>query len=295
MKIIFLGTASMQPTKERNLTSMLLTYESENILIDCGEGTQRQLKLANIAPTKITKILISHLHGDHINGLLGLLNNLAVNDYNNTLEIYGPKNTKKLIQLIQSNFIPNILKINVKEIDSGIFFENEKFILEAIKLDHSTTCLGYSFIEKDRRKINLEYTKKFGLTQHPLLGKLQKGQDIEFKEHKIKVKDATILKKGKKITFILDTAYHQNCIQLAKDSDYLIIESTYSEKLKEKASEYKHLTAKQAALIAKKANVKNLILTHFSQRYKNVDELEKEAKKEFKDVILAKDFLQIDL
>ena len=133
------------------------------------------------------------------------------------------------------------------------------------------------------------------MTQHPLLGKLQKGHDIEYNGKKIKVKDATIIKKGKKVTFILDTSYHINCIKLAKDSDYLIIESTYSDKLKDKAKEYKHLTAKQAALIAKKANVKNLILTHFSQRYKNVDELENEAKKEFKNVILATDLLEINL
>ena len=188
------------------------------------------------------------------------------------------------------------VKRNIKEITKeGIFFKNKQFSLEAIKLDHLAPCIGYSFIENNKRKINLDYVKKFGLTRHPLLGKLQEGKDITYKGKKISVNKATYLKKGKKITFIIDTKYCNNAIILAKNSDVLICESTFLNSLKDKARDFKHLTTKEAALIAKKSKSEKLILTHFSQRHQNDSELEKEAKSVFKNTILAKDFLQIQL
>lgn len=297
MEIIFLGTSCMVPTKERNHTATLLSYKSENILFDCGENTQRQLKVYGISPTKITKILITHWHSDHVLGLPGLIQTLSANSYNKVLEIYGPIGTKNFFNKILSTYIlrGEEIKIKITEIKkNGIFFENKDYSLNAVKLKHNAhPCLAYSFIEKDTRKINTAYTKKFGLVRHPLLGKLQKGKNITYKGKKIKAEKATFLKKGKKITLILDTLLCDSCFEIAKNSDLLICEATYLEKLKDKAKEYKHLTAKQAASIAKKSNVKKLILTHFSPRYKNTADLKKEAQKIFKNVICAKDFTKI--
>ena len=296
MKIKFLGTSSMVPTKDRNHTSILLTYNAENILIDCGEGTQRQLKIANINPCKITKILLTHMHGDHTLGIPGLIQTLGANNYQKTLEIYGPKNTKNFINNILKTFhLENKIKLNVTEIDKKKFLETKEFYLEALPVKHSTYTLAYSFIEKDKRKINLNYTKKFNLTKHPLLGELQKGKDITFKGKKITADKATILKKGKKISFIFDTELTQNCIEISKNADLLIAEATYESDLEEKAKEYKHLTSEQSAIIAKKAKVNALILTHFSQRYKTPDQSLKEAKKIFKNTQSAKDFLEINM
>ena len=281
----------MVPTKNRNLASILINYKNENILIDCGEGTQRQMKLVNISPTKITKILITHLHGDHIFGLPGLLQTLASSNYSKTLEIYGPKGTKKYLEFIIKNYInEDKLSIKVKEISTGTFYKGKEFSLVSEKLKHRIICLGYSFIENDKVKINTEYTKKFGLTQHPLLGKLQKGKDVIYKGKKIPAKKATSIKKGKKITVILDTELTNSAIKLAKESDTLICEATYLDNLKSHAKLYKHLTAKQAADIAKKSKSKKLILTHFSQRYKTTKDLEKEAKKTFKNTFASKDY-----
>ena len=162
-------------------------------------------------------------------------------------------------------------------------------------MKHNTNCLAYSFIEKDKRKINLNYTKKFGLTKHPLLGQLQKGKSIKYKGKSISYKKATILKKGKKISIIYDTLPNKNSILLAKNSDILICESTYASDLKDKAKEYLHLTSEQAAEIAKKSKSKKLYLTHFSQRYKNPEIFKKQAKKIFKNTFLAQDFLEIEL
>ncbi|MCD4759940.1 ribonuclease Z [archaeon] len=293
MKLTFLGTSSMIPTKDRNTTAILLNHKSENILIDCGEGTQRQLKKANISPTKITKILITHWHGDHILGLPGLLETLAKLNYNKTLEIYGPTGTKKFIKELYKIFISQFSKIKLKVEDitkNGKFFEDKILTISAQKLDHTTTCYGYAIQEKDRRRINLKYTKKFGLTKHPLLGKLQQGKTITYKGKKLTPQKATKLIKGEKITFIIDTKKPKNITKFAENSEILVSESTYSTKNKDLAKSRKHMTSKDAAEIAKAAKVKKLILTHFSQRYQNTKELEKEAKKVFKNTVTANDF-----
>jgi len=294
MEITFLGTSGMHPTKERNLFSILFRYNNENILVDCGEGTQRQLRIADIPSTKITRIFLTHLHGDHINGLLGLFQNLQANQYNKDLEIYGPIGLKKLMNNIYE-IIGGKLKAGVNEIQPGIVYKNKDFYIEAKELEHTTKVFGYSFVENDRRKINLSYLKKFKLTKHHLLGDLQRGNDIVYNEKKIKAKDATILVKGKKLTIITDTAYCDNCAKLAKDSDLLVCECTYNKELKNKAEEYKHLTTEDAANIAKKSKSKKLILTHFSQRYPNVYFLLKEARKIFKNTLDAKDFMKVEV
>jgi ribonuclease Z len=294
MEVVFLGTSGMHPTKERNLFSVLVRYKSENILIDCGEGTQRQLRMIDISSTKITKIFLTHLHGDHINGLPGLLQNLQANQYNKELEIYGPEGLKKLMHHIFE--IAGLrMRVKINEIKSGIIFKDKSFYIEAKELKHSAKVYGYSFIENDKRKVNLSYLKKFNLSKHVLIGDLQRGKDIVYENKKIKSKDATTLVKGKKLTLITDTVYCDNCIKLAKNSDLLICESTFDKSFKDKAREYKHLTADDAANIAKKSKSKKLVLTHFSQRYNDTKRLVKEAKKIFNNTIDAKDFMKVEI
>ena len=157
MEITFLGTSAMQPTKERNLSAILLSYKNENILVDCGEGTQRQFRLIDLKPTKITKILITHLHGDHIFGLPGLMQNLEVNNYNGLLEIYGPKGTAEFFNFLFKLGVFIKLRYKITEIKDGVICDKKDFLIRAKKLEHGKLCYGYEFIEKDRRKINLNY------------------------------------------------------------------------------------------------------------------------------------------
>ncbi len=284
------------PTSTRNHSSILFNYKDENILIDCGEGTQRQFRIAELNPLKITKILITHWHGDHILGLPGLLQNLYRNNYNKTLQIYGPKGTKEFLnKMFKWFYVDMKLKIEIEEIEEGIFFENHDFILKCTKLKHGVPCIGYSFLEKDKRKIEINYLKKFNLQNNPIIKELQKGKDIIWNGKKIKNKLATKLKKGKKISFILDTGYSNEIIKLVKNSDVLVCESTHADELKEKSEKYGHLTSKQAAAIAKKSKVRELILTHFSQRYKSTENLLKEAKSVFKNTKAANDFDSFDI
>ena len=299
MEVIFLGTSEATPTAEKNQTAVLLVHQGENILFDCGENAQRQFKIAKLNPCKITRILITHWHGDHILGLPGLLQTLTLNNYSKTLKIYGPKGTKNFMSLIMRMFLfVDSIKIEVHEIsDDGIFLETEDFTIEAYKMKHMAPCLAYSFREKDKRRINMPYIKKLGIKPGPMLGELQRGKEIKFKGRLIKASQATKIVKGKKITFILDTAINENCVRAAKDSDLLISEATFLEQEHlDKAKERGHLTAKQAAEIAKKAKAEKLVLTHISQRYaKNNQVILKEAKKTFKNAELAKDFMKIAL
>lgn len=295
VELFFLGTSEATPTKEKGQTAVLLRYKNENILVDCGEGTQRQFKMMGLNPCSITRILITHWHGDHILGLPGLIQTLGLNNYGKTLYIYGPRGTKKFMSMILGMFMYfNKVKIEVKEIDSGVFFENKEFKLEAIRMKHGAPCLAYSFSERERRRIKPEFVKK---VPGVLLGQLQRGKNIKFNGKSISSSKATYIISGKKITFILDTLYNENCIKIAKDSDILISESTFlASAHPDKASEREHLTSEQAGLIAKRAKVKKLFLTHISQRYAQKNEQQKildEAKKVFKNSELAKDFMKI--
>lgn len=294
MKITFLGTSAMLPTKERNPNAIFISCNNEGILIDCAEGTQRQLRYAGISPTKVTKLLITHWHGDHVLGIPGLMQSLGASNYTKKLEIYGPKGSKNFFKNMMNGLaFKSRIKYELKEIENKKFFENDDFYLEAENVKHSITCLSYNFIEKDKLKINIDYTKKFNLIRHPLLGELQRGKDIVYQGKKIKVKDATIVKKGKKISFILDTYYDKKLVSIAKNADLLICESTWIER--DKLIDKEHLSAKDSSLLAKRAKVKRLILTHFSQRYKNLDEMLKEAKKEFNNVELAQDLMNLEI
>jgi len=296
MEIIFLGTSCMIPTKERNTSALLLTYNEENILIDCGEGTQRQLRIAGIKPTKITKILISHWHGDHVLGLPGLLQTLGASEYNGKLRIYGPRGSKVYVEKMMNAFVfSNKVEFEVIDIAEKVFFEDEDFLLEAFQLDHSIDCIGFNFIEKDKLKIDTKKAGKLGIPEGPVLGELQKGRAVTFNGKKIQPEEVTYSVKGKKITYIADTVLTENCIDYSKDADMLICESVYDSIHEDKANDYKHLTARQAGLIANKANVKKLVLTHFSQRYKNTQEIEEDARVVFDKIICAEDFMRLKL
>jgi len=298
IKATFLGTSGAIPTSKRNHTSILLTFQGENILVDCGEGTQRQFRKAGLNPCKITKILITHWHGDHVLGIPGLLQTLALNEYNKELEIYGPKGTKNFIENMFKTFVfVNKFPIKVIELSKeGKFFENDEFYLEFEKMEHNVSCNAYSFIKKGERRIDKRKLKKFGIPESPLLQKLKEGKDIEFKGKKYLSKDLTFKEEDKKISIILDTVFNKKIIPFVKNSDLLISESTFSEEIKEQAKEKNHLTAKQAGEIAKKSNSKQLILTHISQRYDKGEEfLLREAQKEFKKTSLVGDLYFVEI
>ncbi|MHA1918005.1 MAG: ribonuclease Z [Candidatus Ranarchaeia archaeon] len=300
MELIFLGTSSMVPTKDRNVQGIFLSYKNEGILIDCGEGTQRQMNIAGINRNRVTRVLISHWHGDHVSGLLGLMQTLGNSNPAEikTLYLYGPRGTKeRLNHLMKSIIFENKIKIVTKEIDAKkptTFFETEDFEIQAANLIHGAPVIGFRFVEKQKRKMVEARLKKLGISG-PNVGKLQQGNSIKIDGKTIKPGDVGKIVEGKTIAFILDTGLCANCYELAKDADVLVSEATFTSELEEKAHLYKHLTARDAALIATKANAEKLILTHLSQRYKTPEDILHDARDVFPNSEVAFDFMKVKL
>ncbi|MBN1645067.1 ribonuclease Z [Candidatus Woesearchaeota archaeon] len=296
MELLILGTSSTKPTKKRNHSAYLLTYKNEGLLFDCGEGTQRQLMIAGIKANKITKIFLSHWHGDHMLGLPGLLQTLAVNEYTKSLHIYGPPGSKtkykKMLEAFESSYK---IESTMHDIKEGKFLETDDYYIESYPLVHRTKCCGYRFVEKDTRRINMNKLKKIGILEGPIVGKIQKGKTIMHNGKKITPEQVSELIKGRIFTYIADTRPCKNCTKLAKDSDLLLCESTYISRDKDKAEEYSHLTAQEAAQIASVNNAKKLILTHYSARYKDEHELEQDARIIFDNSFGAKDFARFKI
>jgi len=224
IKITFLGTSAQIPSARRNHSSILLSYNGENILVDCGEGTQRQFRKAKLNPCKITRLLITHWHGDHIFGIPGLLSTLALSGYRKTLFIYGPKGTKSFMRdLLRVFGFKRKYKIKVEDVD-GKFFETKDFYLEAKKMNHGIPCNAYSFVKKGLIRIDKAKLKKSKLPYGPLLQKLKQGKNISYKGKKYLAKNLTFSEGDKKISFVLDTLNNKKIVPFVKNSNLLICE-----------------------------------------------------------------------
>lgn len=296
-EITILGTACMMPTRDRNHAAMLLAFKGDYLLFDCGEGTQRQLKQIGFAAPKIKAIIISHWHGDHVLGLPGLLQSLAASHYQGTLKIYGPKGTKEKIEKLSEVFDSETpLPMEVLEITKeGIIMDKEEYVIKAYELEHNIQTYGFRFEEKDRRKMRESVIKKLGIPKGPLLGKLQNGESVTFEGKKINPNDVSELIRGKHVGLIMDTIICENAFKIGEKTDLLICESAYAEEHKDKSEEYKHMTAKGAAQIASQSGAKKLVLTHFSQRYKDTSIFLREAKEIFDNTVLAHDLIKVNV
>ena len=296
IKITFLGTSDAVPTETRNHTAILLNYEGENILVDCGEGTQRQFRKAHLNPCKLTRILVTHWHGDHILGIPGLMQTLAMSGYNKVLHVYGPEHTEYFMKRIMDLFIfVGRYKTDIREV-KGKFLNEKDFYIEAKSMSHGVPCNAYVFVKKGQIRIDKNKLKKAKLPSTPLIQKLKQGKDIMYNGKKYKAKDFTFKDKDRKISFVFDTAMNPSIVPFVENSDLLICESTFGKDMEERAKEFKHLTAKQAAEIAKHAKVKKLILTHISQRYeKNKKKILNEARKIFKNSFLVEDLETLEI
>ena len=297
MEIIFLGTSSAVPTLERNHPSIALRAFAEVMLFDCGEGTQRQLIEAKISPMKITKIFISHFHGDHILGLGGLIQSLGFRGREKDLDIYGPKGLQRIINAISNfGYFQINYNLNIHEIDDGTIIETEEYVVECAKVEHNIPSYAYSIREKKKPLFLRKKAEELGIPPGPLYGKLHKGEEVEFEGRIIKPEQVLgEAKKGKKISYSGDTRPCEEMIRLARDSDILIHESTYEAEDHQRAVDNAHSTSVEAAEIAREANVNELVLTHISTRYTSDENIKSEAQKVFKNTKVARDYMKIDL
>jgi ribonuclease Z len=298
MKLVFLGTSAAQPTENRGLSCICLEREGEIIMFDAGEATQISYMKSGLGWNKKMKMFVTHLHGDHCVGILGLLQTMSMQNRTETLEIFGPSGIEEFIaaniKVLNFGLSFSVLINIIKE---GKIFENKKFSIYACKANHSVPAFSYLFEEKDKPgRFNVKKAKELNIPEGELWKKLQNGNEIKINEKIIKPKQVLGEKRpGKKIGISGDTIPTVELEKFFEGCDYLVFDSTFLNNEKQKAVDTCHSTAKQAAILGKNAKVKNLILTHFSARYKDEIGHLSEAQEIHNSVITAKDLLEIEI
>lgn len=298
MQITFLGTSGSWPTKERNVPAIALKLDGEIVLFDCGEGTQRQFMHSKVSFMNISKILITHLHGDHFLGIPGLVQTMSLNNRGKNLEIYGPVGIRNAMEsLLHVGYFSPTFKISVNELRSNQVIHCPKYDIKVIETAHVIPALAYCIQEHDRSgKFNLKKAKKLGIPEGPLFSKLQSGESISIDGKKI-IPEMVLggKRKGRKVVYSGDTKPFKSFINFAKDCDVLIHDGTASTKLEKKANKYGHSSFRQAGVIAKKCGTQTLFLTHISPRYTDGSEIKKEVRSIFKRAFVAEDFMEYEV
>ncbi len=300
LHVVFLGTGGSVPTPDRSLPAILIQRENELLMFDCGEGVQRQMIKAKCGFHKKMKILITHMHGDHLLGLPGLMQTMAMLDRERKLEIYGPLGLKRFLKGIEET-VQFVLTfpVEIYEIEkAGVVCDEEEYFVHAAETNHVIPGFAYAFVEKARPgRFYPEKARKLGVPEGRLWSELQHRRNVELPNGKV-IKSERVLgpsRQGRSIVYTGDTRPFSGLAKLATKADLLIHDATLSDELAERANEDGHSTPSQAADTAKKARVRQLILTHISARYRDTSELKEQARKIFKNVQVAEDFMKIEI
>jgi ribonuclease Z len=307
MRITFLGTSSGTPSRTRNVTSIALQLIQQGSLwlFDCGEATQHQILRSPLRLSQLEKIFITHLHGDHLFGVMGLLASRSLQNGGTTpVTLYGPTGLADYVQAVIETTRTNLaFPVQVETVAPGQIYEDENLRVVCGPLKHRLKAFGYAVIEKDQPgHFQAEQAKALGIPPGPLYGRLKMGETITLEDGRI-INGAELVgptRPGRKVVYCSDTIYTPNSVELARNADVLIHESTYLQEDLDLAERAQHSTATMAAQVAKQAGVKTLILTHFSPRYEaeggsRLDKMLAEAQAIFPNTLLAYDFWSYEI
>ena len=300
LKITFLGTGGSTPTPNRNPSAIAVNREGELMLFDCGEGTQRQMMRAKTGMA-VSSIFITHFHADHVLGIPGLLQTMALQGRKEPLEIFGPRHIDKfLYHLLSLGYVGKGFEVKAIELKPGDEVRRQKYRIKAIKTVHNVESIGY-VLEEDMRpgRFNRERAIELGIKPGPLFSRLQSGHTITVDGREIRPEQVLgPPRPGRKIVYTGDTRPCESVVEASRGADLLIHDSSMSEEVKQYAIEYMHSTALEAAEVAKEAGVRRLILTHISARYSDLESamrLEEEAKRVFENVEVAKELMTVEV
>ncbi|NWF64039.1 MAG: ribonuclease Z [Chloroflexi bacterium] len=295
-EILFLGTSASAPSAHRGLSSHIISHNEYRFLVDCGEGTQRQILQSGKGFKRLTRALITHGHLDHILGLAGLLSTFLRWEAIEEFEVYGSKGALERIHTLLYDVVlrgkKTPMPLRLVEIKPGVVFEAEDFTVSAFPVSHGRAdSLGYIFEEKARRPFLSEKADALGVPFGPERKKLVNGESITLADGKRITPDDVLgdWERGSKLVLVGDTGRADTLVEVCKNADALVIEATYLDEESEMAEQFSHLTAKMGAELAQKAGVNLLILTHISRRYRGKDVLA-EAQTVFSNTVVARDF-----
>jgi ribonuclease Z len=300
VEITFLGTTAAIPTSTRNHPAIYLRYigkEEHCMLFDCGEGTQRQIFKAGLNFMRIENIFITHWHADHFAGLLGILETMSLEKRKKPLTIFGPEAEKNVKLLLNVGYGYKNFEIIAKDTPEkrSIIFSNKEYEISSFPVVHGIPSVGYSFVEKDRIKIDKNKIKELGLPEKSkMYERLKKEKEIEYNGKTIKLEDVSYIEKGKKVVYSGDTKLCKSLISESKDANIVILDCTYFENNSEKIEGRYHMSLDDVIELMKYTNAK-IVLTHISRRYQSYEELEKIIKEKIEnnEIIIAKDFSKI--
>jgi ribonuclease Z len=297
MQVILLGTGAALPTPERCTSATAVLYEGEMLLFDCGEGTQLQLRKAGLRHGRLSRIFITHMHGDHVIGIMGLLMTMELSGRDRPIELYGPPALADYVttsaRLLSTGFRYPII---FHEARPGTICQTETYTVESLPLNHRIPTAGYALQERDKPgTFDLARAEALGIPKGPLYGRLQKGQSVALPDGRT-IFPPDVLgppKRGRRLAYCLDTRPCPEAASLARDADLLLYDSTLAPGAEQEAAEKGHSTSRQAAVLAKEAGVKRLVLTHISSRYTDARELLMGLEGLHDDIVLARDLVEL--
>lgn len=299
MRIVFLGTGAALPTPERRTSAAALLYEGEMLLFDCGEGTQLQLRKAGLRHGRLSRVFITHMHGDHVIGIMGLLMTMELSGRERPIELYGPPALADYVatstRLLSTGFSYPII---FREAHAGVVCQTDTYTIECLPLNHRILTYGYALQEQDRPgTFDVARAEALGIPQGPLCGHLQRGQAVTLSSGRT-VHPHDVLgppKRGRRVAYCLDTRPCPEGAILARDADLLLHDSTLAPGAEQEAFQKGHSTSRQAAVLAKEAGVKRLVLTHISSRYTDARELLQGLEGLHDEVIVARDLMELSV
>jgi ribonuclease Z len=300
LAVRLLGTSASRPTIERNVSSLAIHREGETLMFDCGEGTQRQMMRYGIS-FALEDIFFTHMHADHLLGVVGLIRTMALQGRTERLRLWGPRGAARVLKRAEGlGFERSTFPVEIEEIEGGQRIARTGYAIVAFPVDHrGSASLGYALVEEDRKgRFNPDLARELGIPEGPLWGQIHRGKAVTLEDGRV-IEPSVLVgpqRPGRTVVITGDTRPCAATIDAARNADLLVHESTFGDEEAERAVETGHSTAREAAQVAREAGVRRLLLTHFSARYsRDAVELEREAKSVFAETLVGRDGTEVEV